>query len=309
MLRDSNEANNEIRGVVPPIITPFTPDGRIYEQGVGNLIEFQIENGVHALFAIGSYGSFPLLETDERERLAEMILGRVNGRIPVMVHVGSPLTATAVRLAIHAAGAGANSVAAVVPFYYAASAYKDDVILGYFESICTAVDVPVYIYNNPKTTGFHASPSLVRKLAGVGVSGMKDSSGDFMYMVEVIRQMEEADIDFNLMAGTAGFFQPMFSQGSFACVGGSANTFPEVLVELYKALRTGCQERASELQSLVIGIRTVQAIRGFRPASTYAALRMRGVDVGTVRPPWREPDAEAIQIMESEFKKLGLITE
>ncbi len=304
----SNGSGTEITGVVPPIITPFTPDGRIFERGVDNLIEFQIENGVHALFAIGSYGSFPLLETDEREQLAEMILDRVNGRIPVMVHVGSPLTATAVRLANHADAAGAHSVAAVVPFYYAASAYKDDEILGYFESICTAVDVPVYIYNNPKTTGYHASPDLVRKLAGVGVRGMKDSSGDFMYMVQVIRQMKEVSPDFNLMAGTAGFFQPMFSQGSFACVGGSANAFPEVLVELYEALRTGDEKRASELQSLVIGIRSVQAIRGFRPASTYAALRMRGVDVGTVRPPWREPDDAAIQTMELEFKKLGLLT-
>ena len=73
-----------IVGVVPPMITPFTSAGLIYEQGVANLVDSLIRNEVHALFAVGSYGSFPLLETQEREHLAEIILKRVKGRVPVM---------------------------------------------------------------------------------------------------------------------------------------------------------------------------------------------------------------------------------
>ena len=288
------ENDVDIFGVIPPMITPFTEAGKIYEGGLDNIIEFLLTNGVHGLFCIGSYGSFALMDIAERKQVAAMILSKINGRVPVFIQVGSPSTNVAVELARHAEGTGATFVASVIPFYYSGFAYKEDNIVRHFESLCKAVNIPVYLYNNPKTTYYHASLNLLKKLVEVGVRGMKDSSGDYMYMVEVIREIGQK---FNVMAGTAGLLQPLYYQGSKACVAGTSNAFPEILVSLYESLEAGDVKKASRLQNLVIGLRKIQAVRGFRPATCYTLLRMRGIDAGTARAPWIEPEKELVEQM------------
>lgn len=290
------------------MITPFDDEGRIYETGLVNVIEFLIHHEVHGLFAIGSYGSFPLMETSERRELAEMILRHVDDRIPVIIQVGSPATHTAVALAKHAAGVGAAAVASVVPFYYSGFAYREDDLVSHYRALCEAVDVPVYAYNNPKTTGFQMSGQLIRRLAEVGVSGIKDSSGDYAYLVEVLRLLEHVAPNFNVMSGSASLYQPLFYQGAKGCVAGTANAFPELLVALHRALECDDLLEASRLQGVIIALRKIQAIRDFRPASCYTLLRMRGLDVGTVRAPWVEPDRQQAKEMESAISQLGVLS-
>jgi len=302
-----NADAGKITGVVPPMITPFDDDGRIYELGLANVINFLVERGVQGLFAIGSYGSFPLLETSERKQLAEMIMRHVNGRVPVIIQIGSPATHIAVELARHAAGVGAAAVASVVPFYYSGFAYGDDEIVAHYAALCKAVEVPVYAYNNPKTTGFQMSLDLIRRIASVGVTGMKDSSGDYAYLVEVIRELDKVAPDFSVMSGSASLYQPLYYQGAQGCVAGTSNAFPELLVSLAQALQSGDLAQASQLQGLVIALRKIQAVRGFRPASCYTLLRMRGLDVGTVRAPWVEPDLREAKEMEDAIAALGIL--
>lgn len=297
----------KITGVVPPMITPFDDDGQIYEHGLVNVINFLVERGVAGLFAIGSYGSFALLETSERKQLAEMILHHVEGRIPVIIQVGSPATHISVELAKHSADAGAAAVASVVPFYYSGFAYKDEDFVAHYAALCEAVDIPVYAYNNPKTTGFQMSPELIVQLAAVGVSGMKDSSGDYAYLVEVIRELDKKAPNFNVMSGSASLYQPLYYQGARGCVAGTSNAFPELLVALNQALQDGDLLQASELQSSIIALRKIQNIRGFRPASCYTLLRMRGLDVGTTRAPWVVPDSREAKAMETAITALDIL--
>ena len=74
--------------------------------------------------------------------------------------------------------------------------------------------------------------------------------------------------------------------------------FPKLLSSLYTALSSGDHDEASKLQGIVIALRKVQAVRGFRPATCYTLLRMRGVDAGTCRAPWREPEAQYVKEMQ-----------
>ena len=300
-------SETKLRGILPPMITPFTPEGEIYEKGLNEIIEFLITRGVHGLFAIGSYGSFALMTTDERKRLAHRIIKIVDGRVPVVVQVGSPSTRTSVELARDAQDAGAVAVAAVVPFYYSGFAYKDVEIVDHFETLVGAVDLPVWIYNNPKTTGFSLKTALLKKLAAVGVTGMKDSSGNFMDFLEWVNEVRPDYPDFSFMAGTVGMLQPTYYQGAPGCVAGTANAFPELVVELYDALQAGDVKKASELQAKVIAVRMYQQTSGFRPAACYPLLRWRGVDAGTVRKPWRELNDKELAHMRAGMEKLGVL--
>ena len=300
-------AAKELKGVLPPMITPFTPEGEIYEKGLNEVIDFLVDRGVHGIFAIGSYGSFALMTADERKRLTRMILKQVNDRVPVIFQVGAPSTREAVDLAKDAASAGAAAVAAVVPFYYSGFAYKDAEILQHFTDLVKAVDIPVWVYNNPKTTGFSLKTGLLKKLAQAGVCGMKDSAGNYMEFLEWMNEVRPLCPEFKFMAGTVGMLQPTYYHGAPGCVAGTANAFPELVIELYNALEAGDVAKASELQAKVIAARMYQQTSGFRPAACYPLLRWRGVDAGTVRKPWRELNDEELKIMRAGMEKLGVL--
>lgn len=295
-------------GILPPMITPFTEDGDVYEKGIGEVVEFLLARGVHGLFAIGSYGSFALLTNAERKRLTRLILKAVGGRVPVIFQVGAASTRETVDLAQDAEAAGAAAVAAVVPYYYSGFAYKDVEILTHFEALCRAVQVPVWLYNNPKTTAFQVSTTLLKKLVGIGVTGLKDSSGNYMKFVEWINEVRPLCPDFRFMAGSVGMLQPTFYHGSPGCVAGTANAFPELVVGLFRALGSGDVETASELQAKVIATRMYQEVSGFRPAACYPLLRWQGVDAGTVRKPWRELTDAELKYMRAGMEKIGVLT-
>jgi dihydrodipicolinate synthase/N-acetylneuraminate lyase len=295
-------------GIYPPVIVSFTQDGDIYEKGIRNVIRYLISEGVHGFFINGSYGSCVLMTIEERKRVAEIIHDEVSGRLPIITHVGKASTRATIELAKHADGLGSAAVAAVVPYYYSgANAYDEGQIIRHYADIAASVRVPTFIYNNPKTSGYTLTPELLVKLVKVGVLGMKDSSGSFTLLGEFNQAATREYADFACMSGSVGLMQPAFNIGIKGCVSGTANAFPELVVSLYKALEAQDWEKSKELQNLVIAQRKIQAAGGFRPAGCYTFLRLKGIDCGTVRRPWREPNEREARYMKEEVIKLGLL--
>ncbi|MBU4372313.1 MAG: dihydrodipicolinate synthase family protein [Proteobacteria bacterium] len=299
---------NRFEGIYPPVITSFTEDGDIYEKGIRNVIGYLMSEGVHGFFINGSYGSGVLMTIEERKRVAEIIHAEVSGRLPIVTHVGEASTRATIELARHAEGLGSAAVAAVAPYYYpGANAYDEGQIIRHYADIAASVGVPTFMYNNPKTSGYTLTSELLAELVKVGVMGMKDSSGSFTLLGEFNQAATRVNPDFACMCGSAGMIQPAFNIGIRGCVSGTANAFPELAVSLYKALEAHDWEKSKELQNLVIAERKIQAAGGFRPAGCYTFLKMKGIDCGTVRRPWREPNDQEARYMKGEAVKLGLL--
>lgn len=300
-------SKQKLQGLFPPTVTSFTEDGAIYEKGISNVVQFLLERGIHGFFITGSYGAAPLMNQDERKKVVEIFHKEAGGKVPIIVHVGSAGTDNCVDLARHAEATGAAAVAAVTPYYYSGSAYSEIEMLTHFDKLVKAVDIPVYLYNNPRTTGFNTSADLLLKLADLGVSGLKDSSGDFMAFGDFMNTVGPSHPNFNFMVGTVGLIQPSYIFGSRACVAGTANVFPELVGDLWNAMENNNIEKAVELQKTVIKVRKIQGITGFRPAGCYSIYRMRGVDAGTSRDPWRRLTAEEEATVERNLKEIGLL--
>lgn len=299
---------NRFEGIYPPLITSFTENGDIYEKGIRSVIDYLMGAGVHGFFINGSYGSAPLMTTAERKRVAEIIHQAVNGRLPIITHVGQASTRATIELARHAEGLGSAAVAAVVPYYYSgANAYDDDQIIRHYADIAASVGVPTFMYNNPRTCGYNLTPELLARLVKVGVLGMKDSSGSFTLLGEFNQAARRANPAFACMSGSVGLLQPAYNIGIKGCVAGTANAFPELAVTLYAALEAQDWEKSNQLQNIVIAERKIQAAGGFRPAGCYTFLRLKGIDCGTVRRPWREPNEAEARTMKEEAVKLGLL--
>src|SRR6476469_479938 len=135
----------KLAGSITALVTPFK-DGAVDEASFRNFINWQIENGTHGLVPVGTTGESPTLSHKEHERVTEITLDEVKGRVPVIAGAGSNSTAEAIGFARHAESAGANAVLVVTPYY---NKPTQDGMYAHFKAINDAIGIPIIIYNIP----------------------------------------------------------------------------------------------------------------------------------------------------------------
>ena len=84
----------ELYGIIPPLTTPFTADGDVYEKGLREFVDFQIDKGSHGLFICGTYGSGPIMTLEERKKVHEIVVDQAQDRVTIVAHVGTTSTST-----------------------------------------------------------------------------------------------------------------------------------------------------------------------------------------------------------------------
>jgi dihydrodipicolinate synthase/N-acetylneuraminate lyase len=295
----------EFTGIIPPLLSSFTKEGEIYEQGIREIVRYTLPY-VHGYYPIGTYGCGPLMSPDERQRVLEIILDEVNGRVPVVAHVGHPGTLPTVALAHHAKKAGAAGVGAIAPYY--APHLPEENLYRHFAGLVDAIneeEFPVFVYNNAHYSQNSVSPRLLARLASHGLCGCKDSSFDVVNFFAY----QDAVVDFpvfNLIVGTEAFFMAAFDAGARGMICGLANVFPEVLAKMYEAYLKGDRQSAMDLQRFVLRIRGL-AKTGPTVPILHEILRLRGVDAGYSRSPLIEVDQGMSQKIATELKRLDLL--
>lgn len=293
----------EIKGVIVPLVTPFTEEGEIYEEGLKQLLDFHIEKGVHGIFPCGTFGSGPLMAVEQRKRVIEVIMGHLKSRLAVVAHVGAASTNETVELAKHAEKVGVDAVAALPPYYYS---YDEAAILKHFEQIVKAVRIPVYAYNIPRTSGFTITPSILTKMADFGVQGIKDSSFSLVDFVHFIIELGQRK-NFTFMVGSEAFLLPAMMLGAKGCVSGLANIFPEIVVQLYNTIVERKYDEAAKLQLKVVEVRRIITASKSTIAICHALLKERGIDIGVPKRPILPATEEELNLVWKELSRIGLL--
>lgn len=273
----------QVKGVIPPLITPFAENGDYDAEGMEKLLSL-IEPNVDGLFVCGTYGSGPLMDIEERKEVLESVVDISDSSTPIIAHVGASESKNIIELAKHAEEKGAIAVATVIPFYYTQS-YSEENILNFFSELVNSIEIPVFLYNNPKTTGQVVDLKLLQKLSEVGVKGVKDSTFDLLNFYSCKFKM---DLDeFKYVIGTEALIVPTVPLGAVASVSGLANAYPEVVKKLYDAVEAGDNDKVFDLQYKVNHLREIQHFTQSIPA-IHAMLEHRGVDIGSPRFPFQE---------------------
>lgn len=151
-----------IRGLVLPLPTVFDADGQVDQPVQRELVNFYVDKGVNALFVLGSFGQGPAMSTEQRKRTAELILQEVNGRVPVVIHIGAVDPYTSIELGLHARAHGADAIGIVGPYYY--SDRSTDELVLHFKMVDDAVQLPAFVYNNPAYQGYSITLPIMQKL-------------------------------------------------------------------------------------------------------------------------------------------------
>jgi dihydrodipicolinate synthase/N-acetylneuraminate lyase len=297
------DAPSTIHGVVCPIVTPFDASGRVDLAATREVLDFVISRGVHAVFPAGTTGEGLSLTLEEREALCTAAVEHVAGRIPVIMHTGCITTADTIELTRHARSVGATAVAIIPPFFYT---FDDESLASHMLSVALAVpDLPIFLYAFPENAKNDISPALLKRLleGAPNIVGIKVSSGNLLRMQEYIRIGGNG---FAVLCGMDGLMLAALSVGACGQVSSHANAFAEPYLALYDAFMVGNWALARQQQQLIDQVRLVLQ-DGLHPAYFKAALSLRGVPGGRVRPPMREIGPEELQAMTQGLRELGLL--
>jgi N-acetylneuraminate lyase len=288
-----------LTGIFPALVTPISQDDTINSKALCALVEFLLDQGADGFYLCGNTGEGMLLTEAERRQVAEVAIGQVGGRVPVIVHVGAPATAMAERLAAHAREAGAYAVASVPPFYFAVD---EQAIEDHYRRIQLAAELPLYLYNIPDVTRVSLSAGLVSRLLEEGKPlGLKYTSYDMLSFREIL---EKCGPTLNVFAGPDEMLLPFLLMGAHGGIGTTYNCMPHLFVELYEAWEDGDIARARELQFQIDRVILILRDHGVVPA-VKAVMGMLGVDCGGPRGPLRALTPEQREKLGQELRDAG----
>jgi 4-hydroxy-tetrahydrodipicolinate synthase len=269
--------SNPFHGVLPALITPFTPDGRAIDVDALNaLVERLIGAGVGGLVPGGSTGEFTTLSTAERRQLIEVTIAAAAGRVPVVAGTGALSTAETIELSVHAERAGAAAVMVVPPFYDAPGWPE---LKAHFAAVADALSIPVMYYNIPSVSGVTVTAAQLRELP---VTCLKDTGGDATAATELIQTSGPT-----LLNGWDTHTFIALAQGVEAVVWGTATIIPEQCVELHRLLiddidLPAARELWARIWPLCHVLESVSYAAGVK-----AAVDLAGGIAGPVRAPAR----------------------
>lgn len=293
----------EIRGVIPPVITPFTETGDVsYPALVANLKRWN-ETALAGYLILGSNSEFVYLSEAEKIRVLEVARAHIPANKVMIAGTGCEATEATISLTRKAAALGADFAMVVTPGYYKPQMRPRNLI-AHYRHVADASPIPVFLYNVPQFTGVILDPPTVGQLAEHGnIVGMKDSAGNVAVFAQYVRH---APPDFLLFVGSAPVFLPALSLGAHGGILAVANCAPEACCTLYSLFQEGKLHEAREQQfKLFPAIEAVTSRFGI--GGLKVAMDMLGYEGGWPRPPLLPPtDEERLQIRQA-LEQAGLL--
>jgi 4-hydroxy-tetrahydrodipicolinate synthase len=262
--------------ILAAITTPFGSDGGLDLDAFEAHVRWLGEQGLDGLFVAGTTGEGVLLEHDEVEALAARAAAAA-GSLRVIVQVGRPSTRAMVALARRALAAGADGVAAYVPWFYPVTPHQ---VRSHFLALLDAVgDAPAFLYNIPPRTVNDLSPELAGDLARAGFAGMKDSTGDFARHEAYLAAVRDVD-SFELYTGTEPQLVRAARAGATGSINGLSNCRPELFTALRDALAAGdgVEPLHDEISALKAQVKSEESTVAAVKRRVRERLADRGVD-------------------------------
>lgn len=276
-------------------VTAFGPDGSVDLDTFRTHVRRGVEAGAAAVFACCGTGEFHALTPEEFEACARAAVEATDGRVPVVAGAGYG-TALAVRYARLAEAAGADGLLAMPPYLVVAG---QEGLLRHYREVAAATALPVIVYQRDNAV---FTPETVVGLARTdGIIGLKDGLGDLDLMQRVVSAVRtEAPGDFLCFNGlpTAELTQLAYRALGVTLYSSAVFCFaPEIALAFHQALRTGDD---TTVEKLLDGfyrpfVELRARGRGYAVALVKAGVRLRGLDVGEVRPPLHEPDEDHVK--------------
>ena len=265
-------------GIFTALVTPFK-QGKVDVTALEQLIEWQIEQGIHGLVPCGTTGESATLSHEEHQFVIKRTIEIAAKRVPIIAGAGANSTAEAISLAQAAQQAGADAILSVSPYYNKPS---QEGMIAHFTAIHDASDIPIILYNIPGRSVVDMTDSTIARLAELPrVIGVKDATGN-LARVSTLRAL--AGEDFIQLSGedmTAIGFNAMGGQG---CISVTSNILPKQLAALQMATLSGDYAQALTLHDPLIAVHEAMFCAPSPAPAKYALARIGKCDAETRLP-------------------------
>jgi 4-hydroxy-tetrahydrodipicolinate synthase len=277
----------QVRGIIPPLVTPMRADEEVDYPRLRQLIDHQIACGVHGIFVLGTTGECYALDAEEKQKIVAATVEHVHKRLPVFAGTGAETTREAIRHTQMAEREGADGVSVITPYFILPNQSE---LADHYRRIAERTSLPVVLYSNPATCGgLKIEPETVARLAEIkNIVAIKDSSGDLQNTIETVRLVPD---EFAVLLGRDTLIAPGLMFGAKGAVPASGNIAPKLCVEIYEAFRAGDIERCQAAQKRLSPVRIALTI-GTAPGVVKQAMALTGWDVGPSRSPIAPLSAE-----------------
>jgi 4-hydroxy-2-oxoglutarate aldolase len=272
-----------VNGIIPPLPTPFREDGGLELGLLAALVRTLNGSGVSGYLALGSNGEAVHIDEEEAERVVRTVREAAAPGMALLAGTGRLSTRSTIEATKRAAGAGADAVLVVTPFFFKGG-MSAEVLEAHYEAVADASPVPVFVYNVPANTGVNAPPAAVARIAAhPNVAGVKDSAGDAGQLAELIR-LSPAGKPFDVFSGNFGSALPGYALGAVGAILAVANVAPSECVAIRAAFLAGRIEEARSLHLRLLPVARAVTSQ-FGVPGLKAALEMLGRPAGVPRRP------------------------
>ena len=289
-------------GSCTALVTPFH-DGQLDEGAFCKLVEWQIESGTAALIPVGTTGESPTLTHEEHDIIVELCIKQAAGRVPVIAGAGSNSTEEAMRLAKHAAGAGADAVLIVTPYY---NKPTQEGLYQHFSSVAAVTAVPVIVYDIPGRSIVNVADETLARLAAdcPNIRGIKDATAD---VGRPTRLRNLLGADFVQLSGEDATALPYLAAGGHGCISVTANIAPKLLSEMHSAWSVGDIAKAQWINECLMPLHDAMFCEASPGPVKYAA-ELLGLCYAETRLPLCEITSSSKVLVKAALNRAGLMS-
>ncbi|UTF61065.1 4-hydroxy-tetrahydrodipicolinate synthase [Gilvimarinus sp. DA14] len=260
-----------IQGSMVALVTPMNADNSLDWQRLSALVDWHLEQGTHAIVAVGTTGESATLDVDDHLAVIKHVVDQVAGRIPVIAGTGANSTSEAIELTEGAKNAGADACLLVTPYY---NKPTQQGLYLHHKAIAEAVDIPQLLYNVPGRTAVDMQPEIVLELAKLpNIIGIKEATGD---MVRAKAIIDAAPAGFKIISGDDETAVELMLLGGHGDISVTANVIPGKLAQMCELAIAGKADEARAINDSLMSLHRAMFLEA-NPIPVKWALAQMGV--------------------------------
>ena len=292
---------NIFKGLGIALITPFCEDGSVDYKSLVRLMEYQLDNGADFFCILATTGETPCLTKDEKQKIKELVVSTVKGRVPILMGCGGNNTAAVVEELKTGDFRGIDGVLSVCPYYNKPSQEGLD---QHFKAIAAATSLPVVLYNVPGRTGVNLKAETTVRLARdcENIVAIKEASGSLEQVDEIIKNKPK---DFAVISGDDALTFPMISCGAEGVISVIGNALPKEFSRMIRLEFKGEYEGARKIHHRFTELFSLLFVDG-NPAGVKAMLHEMGFIENVLRLPLVPTRISTLQKMSEILKELKI---
>ena len=293
-------------GTYVAMVTPFDKDEQIDEEGFRSNINYLIDQGVNGLVGAGTTGESATINHDEHQKIIDILVDEVDGRVATVAGTGSNSTYEATALTKYAEDAGADAALLITPYYNKPQQHS---LVEHYRYVAENTDIPIIAYNVPSRTGVNMDVSTIVELAKIdNLDAIKEASGSVDKVSDIYRalQHEGLEDDFNILSGEDSLTLPILAVGGTGVISASANIDARRMVLMVDSVLNDDYGRAMELHYEMVELIRALFVES-NPVPVKTAMNLMGLPSGPFRLPLTGMKDENLEILKKALKDSDLI--